>query len=170
MNKSELIFVVVTLFLVATLGFASFRSSEVKSRDVQRKGDLKHIRDVLNAYFKEVGSYPVAVNGKIAACGETFDEVCLWGQDKIVNPRRPSQVFITVLPGDPLTSQGFEYRYESNTRNTQFFARLERIQDDEYNKKVVARGLFCGQGLCSFGVTSSGDVKPEEELPSTINH
>lgn len=163
MTKNEFVVVMGILLAIGLLAAFNFRSSIVKARDVQRKNDLKHVASALNDYFKDVGAYPESRDGKIMACNPVLREdglgynfePCEWGKDKIVNP----------LPIDPLSAQGFDYTYISDTRNFQLYAGLERTRDVEYNESIVRRDLRCGPAVCNFGVPSSHKVELDKELP-----
>lgn len=166
MTKNEFLIVLLLLVFVLLLALPNFRSSKIQARDVQRKNDLKHIRAALDEYFKDFSAYPRSKDGKIAACG-TSDKLvpCEWGEDVIRDVRDLNYPpYINLMPRDPLYRQ-HSYTYISNTRNFQIFASLEDGKDPEYNDKVKARGLLCGEKVCNFGLTSSGELLPEEELP-----
>lgn len=165
MTRNEFLVVIGILLGIILLALPNFRSSKIQARDVQRINDLKHIRAALADYFKDFSAYPRAKDGKILACGtsETLAP-CEWAIDSFGDVRDPGYPpYIDPLPRDPLHER--TYFYISNTRNFQLFASLEDSGNVEYNKKVKTKGFLCGTKVCNFGVTDSGDVLPEEELP-----
>lgn len=165
MTRNEFLVVLGILFSIILLALPNFSSSKVQARDVQRKNDLKHIRAALNDYFKDFSAYPRAKEGEILACGSPEKlEPCEWAVDTLRDLRDPFYPpYIDPLPRDPLHER--TYTYISNTRNFQIFASLEDKADVEYNERVAKRGIRCGTKICNFGITSSGDINPEEELP-----
>lgn len=170
MTKNEFIFVVATLLVIGSLAFVNFQTAEVKARDVQRKNDLRALRGGFNDYFKEVGAFPRAQDGKVLACGTPPGSVvCTWGADPVVDPKNPEKVYIKVLNVDPKAStEGYAYVYLSNTRDFQILAHLERKEDAEYNESVERRGISCGTKICNFGVDSSDEKSLDRDLPEWI--
>lgn len=165
MTRNEFLVVVGILAAIILVALPNFSSSKVQARDVQRKNDLKHIRAALSDYFKDFSAYPRVKDGKILACGTSEKlEPCEWAIDTLRDLRDPAYPsYINPLPRDPQHER--TYFYVSNTRNFQIFASLEETRDREYNKRVEERKLPCGKKICNFGVASSNDILPEEELP-----
>ncbi|MBI2590667.1 MAG: hypothetical protein HYW33_02175 [Candidatus Blackburnbacteria bacterium] len=165
MTKNEFLAVFAILLVIILFALPNFSSSKVQARDVQRKNDLRHIRAALTDYFKDFSAYPRARDGKILACGAPEKlEPCEWEKDVLRDLRDPIYPpYIERLPRDPQHER--TYVYISNTRNFQLLASLEDSHDREYNKKVEDRNISCGTKICNFGVTSAGDVLPEEEMP-----
>lgn len=166
MTKSEFLVVLAILLAIGLAASLNFRSASLKARDVQRKNDLRHIRAALSDYFRDVGKYPEASDGKILACGSLeYPSECNWGKDAIPNRKQGEAAYINPLPEDPVRGHGYDYLYFSNTLHFQLLAHLERRQDEEYNKNVYTRGVMCGLKVCNFGVGSTDDVRLDIELP-----
>lgn len=161
---TELCFMGIVLLLIGISSYANFQMSFVRSRDVQRKNDLKHIAAALNSYLYDFGHYPPSSEGNIIACGDAeHPRACVWGEDGIRDLTDPTYPpYVDPLPRDPQKGKGRSYVYISNSSNFQLFASLENEKDDEYNEKVAQRHLVCEIGICNFGIASSG--KPEEEM------
>lgn len=158
MSKTELKVVCGILLAIAVPFYFNMQNAQVLARDIQRKNDLKHIATALNMYRKEFSGFPASRGGKIIACGPDNAAPCEWGADPLVN-------YINPMPEDPHSPhRGIEYLYISNTRDFQLFAHLEREADSEFNQKIKARNLQCGILVCNFGVSSSVDSKPEDNL------
>lgn len=165
-NKNELVFIACVLVSIAIVSWINFQSAFIRSRDVQRKNDLKHIASALNNYLYDFGAYPPAIDGKIASCGDPKNpSVCKWGVDAVADLGDPNYPpYINPLPRDPQQGKGRYYLYISNTRNFQLFASLENPLDDEYNGRVAQKNILCGEKACNFGIVSSG--RPEDTLPA----
>lgn len=166
MTRNEFLIVVGILAAIILVALPNFGFSKIQARDVQRKNDLKHVRAALGDYFKDFSAYPRSEEGRILACGTSEKlKPCEWAIDTLRDLRDPAYPsYISPLPRDPQHER--TYFYVSNTRNFQIFASLEEPRDIEYNKKVAERKLSCGKKICNFGVTSSNDILPEEEMPS----
>ncbi len=169
MTRTEVLFVASVLLITWTFALFNFREAEIKARDVQRKNDLKHIAAALNDYRGSVRGYPISSDGKILACGDSFNNPCLWGQNPIVDPQDPQKPYINPLPQDPSAASGYDYTYLSDGRAFQLYASLERKSDDEYNESIVKRSLLCGKKICNFGVGSSQDLPLDRDLESLPN-
>lgn len=165
MTKNEIIFTVSVMAVIGLAGGYNLSQSKVLARDIQRKNDLKHIATGLADYRKDVGVYPQALDGKIAACGDPIGtKGCEWAVDKLESTQ---SAYLTPLPEDPLSPpKAIEYYYVSNGRDFQIFASLERRTDAEFNKGVEARNLQCGSKICNFGVSSDVSSPPDGPLNS----
>lgn len=84
-----------------------------KTRDVQRRNDLKQIRDALDAYYSDKSSYPTAIGGKISGIG--------WGEEW------PS--YMAKIPKDPLSGQDYRYESPADGSSYRLYANLERCSD-----------------------------------------
>ena len=153
------------LILVSIPNFViSFR----KSRDAQRKADVRTITDSLNNFAQEFGGIPLAIDGKIAACHPeiiddgktTIYQPCEWGVDSIGDLKR--------IPVDPHNSQGTKYLYLSNGKRIQLYASLEGKDEAEYDPKILARNLKCGIKICNFGL-SSGNTPLDKSIEEYEN-
>lgn len=156
----EIMVVMVIIGILASMSLGTFLTSQQKSRDSQRKSDLKQIRNSLDMYFNDKGQYPVGSNGLIMGCNNA--QTCQWGsafQDQ------HGTVYMIQLPQEQQSDQ--IYRYESSTgQNYQLYARLENIYDrdipkDSNNDPQKFSGLSCGTLECNYGVSSTNT------LPST---
>jgi len=126
--------VIAILGILATIGLSSFRNSQMRGRDVQRKSDLKQVAGALELYYSDYNEYPDA--GDI-----------IWG-DEFTDG---NTIYFKVLPTDPLS---YDYLYRVDTTNQKFrlYAYLENSQD-----KNIVSGLTqtCGTNKnCNFAITS----------------
>jgi type II secretory pathway pseudopilin PulG len=143
-NKEETIVVSVILLVLIVVSSFNFRISLRRARDAQRKGDIREYSRFLDKFQNEYGFMPASSNGKIKACNPKMDEkgsysfeVCEWD------------------PSDPHHNKGARYYYLSNSKRYQIFASLEGKDEAEYNPRIEARNLPCGNRICNFGLSSS---------------
>jgi len=162
----ELLVVMAILGILTVITLGNFRTSQIKARDAQRKSDLRQISNALEAYYNDHAGYPGGnSSGKMLACGcegTGGDDPCDWDED-------PGQrefcdanntVYMTKVPGDPLSDPSHSYCYKSNGNYFQLYAKLENEKDPE--AKLDASWCLSGETY-NFGISSS-NVKPDEEI------
>ncbi len=153
----ELIVVMLILAILVTLGLGTFRSSQTKSRDSRRKGELKNVASALELYYNDYGRYPSDNgSGKITACGTAGITVCEWGsafQDQ------NNTYYMTKLPTDPKSGYTYYYDVGGGNLSYQLYGRLENTEDADVPKSGTTpqaySGLSCGAKLCNYGVAST---------------
>lgn len=179
-TKQELLVVLGILAVIVSVSLYNFRTSIRRARDAQRKTDLGVIGGALNKYNEDMGGYPLnSIQGEILACEpltkvgqKTIFSPCICGKDGVRDLSDLAfPAYITSLPLDPRTGQGRNYVYISNGKRFQLLASLEGDDEAEYNQKIVARGIKCGQYNCNFGVASGNTPleKSIEEYENEIN-
>ena len=154
----ELMVVMVILGILAALGLGSFRSSQMKGRDNQRKGELRSVAAAFELYYNDYGTYPNDNgSGKITACGSGGTTVCDWGNEF---KDKNDTLYMVELPIDPLV--GYTYYYDvlgTNNTSFQLYARLENTEDPGVSKSggnpQVYGGLSCGLKVCNYGIAST---------------
>ena len=191
-TKNEIIGILTILLVILTLTLFNFQTSLRRARDSQRRSDIGAISDALNKYQKDFGFYPPSSDGKILACkSESFGVIpgnlkdeekldyffkmlrgCNWGSDPFRDVNDDSyEAYLTTIPADPKSDQGFEYLYLASKDNFQIFAYLEGENNEvEYRKGIVARNMPCGKNICNFG-KASGETpleKPIEEYENEL--
>ncbi len=156
------------LLTIIAASLINFKIAFRKSRDNQRKNDIRDIYDTLMKYQHEVGSFPLSQDGKIVACGGELDEKgilhlrpCEWYKDSLLP-------YLSLVHGDPQQGQGAFYYYLSNGKHFQIYGALESREEDEYEPKVVARDLPCGNRICNFG-RSDGTTPLDKSLEEYEN-
>lgn len=154
----ELLIVIVIIGILATIGIASFSSSQMKSRDTQRKANLKQIANALEIYYNDKGQYPAGNAGQMMGCGAGAILACSWGSSTTFSNTTTGTVYMARLPTDP-SSNSYYYRpiADPTGLNTkyQLYARIENTQD----KNIITTDVSCGTALCNYGV-SSGNTTP----------
>jgi len=98
----ELLVVISIVAILSALLMANFIGVRQRSRDATRKSDMQSIRQALELYRADVGSYPSSIT-----CGS-----------QLVNPTTNSIVYMSEIPCDPIASgQSTNYRYTYNNGN-----------------------------------------------------
>jgi hypothetical protein len=166
----EGISIILILSVLFSATFLNLQVSLRRSRDAQRKGDLRSIAGSLEKFQAEFAFFPFDKDNKIAACVEpNFDPkslgptdpipfvACQFGEDALRDVTDPSYpAYMEKLPVDPKSRDGISYTYVSNGRRFQIFAYLEGGADDEeYKPEVVQRNIMCGTKVCNFAVAFS---------------
>ena len=180
-SKEELLVVGFILLMIVAVSIPNFATSIKRSRDSQRKNDLGNLKNGLASFQNELASYPLSsFDGRILACdsvekqtpkGESLIEYgpCDWGKDALKDELdRTYPAYIKTLPQDPKWEEGASYLYLSNGARFQVYAHLEVESDEEYDPKIVARALACGDKICNFG-KSSGDTPLEKSIEEYEN-
>ncbi len=159
MKKNEIIGVGIILAVIFITAFFNLKNSLLLARDVQRKNDLKHIATALTAYTDIARSYPGAIDGKIANCGDDMTGACRWGIDPL---NASESAIMERMPNDPSWAQSYSYLYRSNRKDFQLYAHLEDKNEEEIDRDIEKKGFSCGVAVCNFGLSSS-------KLPLTEN-
>jgi len=180
-NKQETFIVGLIILAIIGVSIPNFATSIMRARDSQRKNDLGTLKNGLATFQNDLGSYPLSSSdGKILACDpverttsnkQTFIEYgpCDWGKDALADELAPTYpAYIKPLAQDPKSREGAFYLYFSNGARFQVYAHLEVETDDEYDPKIVARRLACGDQICNFG-KSSGDTPLEKSIEEYEN-
>ena len=151
----ELLVVISIIGILASIGLVAFNSAQARSRDAQRKSDLKQISSALELFYSDYGQYPTSNNGQIIACPFVSGGVsgsCAWGTSEFTDSKT---TYFRVLPKDKSSSQYYYYQTVAvgSIANSgfQIYARLENSQDSS----IIITSVFCGAGVnCNFAVTS----------------
>ena len=163
-TKKEIIGLLSIVVVLSVSMLFNFSISERKARDSQRKQDVRDIANAIESYKNDFGSYPASDNGKIVACdtgkkdslGFAILRACNWGEDSLADANDPKRAkYMERIPVDPKNSQGISYNYVTDGRFFQLYASLEGHDEAEYDTKIVARNLICGNKVCNFGLGSS---------------
>lgn len=156
----ELLVVMAIIGILATVALASFRSSQMRSRDTQRKSDLKNISEALELFYNDYEQYPSASGGLISAC--PYDPLgvntqgCSWGGDEMTDGET---TYFREMPADPDDGRTYYYRSLEGNQAYQIYASLENpddqscIDDNCESPTGLPSGVDCGQ-QCNFAITS----------------
>jgi prepilin-type N-terminal cleavage/methylation domain-containing protein len=141
----ELLIVIAIIGILASIGLASFNSSQMKSRDAKRKSDF------LELYYNDKGQYPASdASGNILGCKAGATDTCTWGSLTVpFSNTTTGTIYMVRLPADPSSTY---YFYVSTGTTYKLYARLENTQD----KSIISTGVSCGSSInCNFGISSS---------------
>jgi len=171
----ELLVVIAILGILSTIGIGSFMSSQAKSRDARRKGDLHTISQALEMYSNDHGGmYPLshdpnvseAIKGVPYGCGTSTNEACSWG-DIFGNS---NVLYMSALP-QAVNGYGEYYYYSADGGSYTLYAVLENTLD----KEVAIDGYYdangdgslddCGGESCNYGIHSTNTSLPTPTLP-----
>lgn len=173
MNKKELVtkagFTLVELLVVisiigvlSSIGLVAFRSAQFRSRDAQRKSDIKQLTNALELFYSDYGTYPASSNGQIMACPYNSQTgvgvLCSWGVSEfrdVDGSGNTKTTYFKVLPKDPVTEHSYYYNTVAvnsvNNAGFQIYSYLENLQD----QSIITTAVSCGGGtLCNFAITS----------------
>lgn len=158
-SKQEIIGIAVIFLVLIAVSIPNFVVSLRRARDQVRKDDLGGLVPALGLYHENFGIFPLgSSDGRIMACKKPGDPVtkdknghlvvsfipCNWGVD-------PLAVYMPLLPRDPDYQKGSGYRYISDGSRFQIYVSLESRDDPEYDPKIIARNLMCGNIICNAG-------------------
>ena len=123
----ELLVVIALIGILSTLLLANFNAARQRSRDAQRKSDLRNIQTALRLYYNDFSIYPTHnTNGQIMGCGSEGAALCGWGEEWSAG----GTVYMSSLAKDPISSQIYKYtRVDLDTYTLQ--ACLENKSDDK---------------------------------------
>ena len=167
----ELLVVISIIGILASIGLVAFRSTQFRSRDAQRKSDLKELSSALELFYSDYGRYPSSDTGKIMACPYNTATACSWGTGEFTDGKT---VYFKVLPKDSVSGSNYYYRTvpDSNNQKYQIFAHLENSEDincligvagkpDCTSPANIPSGITCGSSVCNFAVKSSNTTPTE---------
>jgi len=165
-SKSEFKALIIIFAGLIIISAPNFIVSLRRARDAQRKADIGSIQDALFKYQADFGSFPLSIDGKIAACEPvTFKEVngiktpvfsaCSFGKSSLADLSDSSYPsYMKLIPNDPEKDKGRSYYYFSNGSRFQIYGSLEGKSEDEYDESIVKRTIACGEKICNFGKSS----------------
>lgn len=149
-SKSEIISLFVIFLILIAISIPNFVVSLRRARDQVRKDDLGGLVPALGLYHEDFGIFPLSSSdGRIVACKKSGNLVvnyipCNWGVDAF-------DAYMPLLPRDPDYQKGAGYRYISDGSRFQIYVSLENNDDPEYDPKIIARNLMCGNLICNAG-------------------
>lgn len=134
----ELLVVMAIIGILATVGLASYRTSQMKARDATRKNDLKQIQTALNLYQSIWQVLPDSnVSYQIVGCN-TPPIACLWGETW----SREGIIYMKPLPAEPVSSRpSYYYR---KTGESAFI--LKATLENENDNDITESKARCGEG------------------------
>ncbi|OGH23666.1 MAG: hypothetical protein A2629_03155 [Candidatus Levybacteria bacterium RIFCSPHIGHO2_01_FULL_41_15] len=114
-----------------------------KSRDAERKSDLKELQKALELYYQDYGIYPSQTSYKILNLN--------WG-----NPWGP---YLPTLPQDPSSTRKYIYYTPSDGQSYWLYASLEKTDDPQLCPNLDVTNKECpsiGTNITGYTVKSCG--------------
>ncbi len=181
-NKRESFGIVLILLFIFSFSTYNYFLSLRRARDIQRRDDLTALSEALGRYYNDFDRYPLSTpDGRLIAClpeGWTFEDMkvvlggqpvknrdkmfakmepCEWGKDALADISDNSrEIYLTVIPRDSRSDDGFSYRYSSTGKHFQLYGAFEGKANVEYSQAVVNKNITCGNQTCNFGKASRG--------------
>jgi prepilin-type N-terminal cleavage/methylation domain-containing protein len=125
----ELLVVIALIGILSTLVLANLNSARERSRDAQRKADLRNIQTAFRLYYNDKGSYPAAFP--------------TGGSPWLVS----GITYMGTFPKDPLTSQSYSYTYTDGDNYT-----IDSCLENKSDDKCVTDASFCPVSSCRYTV------------------
>ncbi len=103
----ELLIAIVIIGIIASIGYSSYNSAQMRARDAKRKQDLRSISVALELYYQKNKHYPCSSDWQLSSSADS-----LWIKDEVVigvtscgsTPFNTN--YINSLPKDPLRNSG----------------------------------------------------------------
>ena len=160
----ELLIVVAIIGILVTVGLGSYRSSQVKARDVKRKADASNISKALTMYYNDHGRFPEANNGEImgTAWGDEFSSL-------------EGVIYMKKLPSDPFDNVKYIYETDDDGSYYRLYTILENSNDAAYEVYQCTESEECNyciassNKLCALATPSptSAPVPTTSPLPTS---
>lgn len=148
----EILVVIAILGILATVGLASFRTAQMRSRDAQRKSDMRQLSGALEIFYNDYERYPGSVDGKVLACPSTTSTPCDWNNDSIFQDGET--IYIRSMPEDPSNSLNYYYAVDADYQGYSLYAHLENTQDTSIYNGIT---IGCGSKTCNFVIEKSNE-------------
>ena len=124
----ELLVVVALIGVLTTLVMANLTAGRERSRDAQRKSDLRSISTALRLYYNDRGVYPAGnISGQIMGCGAGGDSACDWNGDWVVG----ASTYMTKFADDPIPGRDYKYEVSADSESFTLSSCLENKSDDK---------------------------------------
>lgn len=158
-SKIEMLSVVVIFLILVGISWPNFTVSLRRARDQIRRDDMGLVQTAITNYYTDHGYYPPSSpDGKFIVCkdGSGNPIACEWGQEWVSPVFTDKKVYVDKvymknLPQDPNFASGTSFAYFSDAGRYQLFGALEGTDEPEYDSKLVARGIACGNKVCNIG-------------------
>lgn len=142
----ELLIVIAIIGILSGLLFVNFSGARERARDAKRKADFNTIKNALQLYYNDYGTFPQSGAGNtIAGCGATGTSVCSWTSGTTAGSAfsagNPANVYVGVMPGDPQSpTQQYSYVVDA-TVDYKISTMLENASDTDSAKSQTRCGV-----------------------------
>jgi len=116
--------VIALIGILSTLVLANLNSARERSRDAQRKSDLRNIQTALRLYYNDIGRYP---SPPLPTGGDPWTV--------------SGTTYMSVFPKDPLSSQS--YRYTQPGGDTDSYMLETCLENKSDDKGVAITDAWC---------------------------
>ncbi len=145
----ELMIVIVILGVLSMIGVTAFSSSQVRSRDAKRKGDLANFQKTLEFYYNDYNRFPLSdAEGKIQCKAAA---ICEWGLEFSDDN---GTIYMIRLPKEATGAR--RYFYVSTGDDYRVYAFLENTEDSGIITPSVATNCATASPSvnCNYGIAS----------------
>jgi type II secretory pathway pseudopilin PulG len=158
-SKSETFSLIVIFLSLIVISWPNFRLSLRRARDQTRRDDMGYLQSAIDTYYVDHGFFPRSTpDGKFAVCKgiDGKETTCEWGQKWVSSTLGDDKVYVDKvymngLPQDPGFKSGTSFVFFSDPGRYQIMGALEGEDEAEYDAKLVAQGIKCGNKICNFG-------------------
>jgi len=165
--------ILISLIIIFTANFISFKVSQRQARDRQRVLDIGNMETAAIKYKAQFGFYPPSKDGRFFACMnndvdlKTLEKIksqkiiglarvkliartCDWGVDYLGDIDDASAPrYLDPIPTDPQSFKGLEYKYESDGVSFNIYVHLEG-KVDEVILQDLKEKIMCGDKQCNL--------------------
>lgn len=139
----ELLITIGIIGILATVTAVSIGNARSKARDSKRLTEIKQIQNALTLYQNENQTFPNS-DGNTLTLGNDANEYALLcntasGFQKTKQDCGDAQVFIGVMPGDPLGNDPYLYQYKSDSNNLNTYLMTFSLEAGTGN---LAKGVY----------------------------
>lgn len=141
--------------LISIIG-STFRNSQARGRDAQRKSDLKQVASALELYYSDYGKYPNASGGLVVGC---MSNPCTWGSGEFTDGKT---IYMKKMVIDPNSNYKYVYNIvDTQNQKYQLFAYMENTEDKDIDPDIISDTRDCGAKSCNFGISSTNATPTE---------
>jgi len=130
----ELLVVIAIIGMLTALGTVNYVTVRSRSRDAQRKSDLRQIQSALELYRSDQGAYPAS--GAVR-CGQPLTA--------------GGVTYMQKVPCDPLNTGQYVYTYVPNGTTYSLVTCLENVNDTQ--KDATNNASYCAGGTTNWSYT-----------------
>lgn len=135
----ELLVVISIIGILSVLLMANLSGMRERTRDVERKQDLRQVKSGLELYYTVWKEYPANDSDRrIVGCNDP-PVACDWGKPW----PRGENVFMKILPNDPLETAGNRYYYQRTGADSYI---LKTTLENGSDKEIKSSQEKCGTG------------------------
>ncbi len=138
----ELLVVIAIIGVLSALLLPNYMSARERSRDAQRKSDLKQIQKALEMYRQDKSpqAFPTAApSNRFGACGQSFSNGTI--------------IYLNQIPCDPLNTTPYYYLPNNTNLTYELCSCLENVGDPDPTPASICSGISCGSNQKKYGIS-----------------